>query len=289
MRYKTERYKNCERFNEQYQSIHRFLLEAEKTDYNEHFHWGRFEWMHARSDLDEDKLTSIVIFKDENDVIVGLTTYDTRYDDRIYLIHTSSDKLLLESMVDIVINDEGNGAVLKVNDKDSVLCRLLREKDFEKKNIFACVLSLEFSNSLEYSIPDAYTMSPQEFIADPWQYQLVIHKGFNNEGIPPKWDDKLLKRIPNVNENLRTFAIANNEYCSHCGLWYIAGDTAYIEPVVTVPGHRKQGLAKAVVYEACARAKVLGAKRAIVVSEQNFYFQIGFTLSSKVYDWMRKD
>ena len=289
MRYKTERYKNCERFNEQYQSIHQFLLEAEKTDYNEHFHWGRFEWMHAHSNLDEDKLTSIAIFKDENDVIVGLITYDTRYDDRVYFIHTSSDKLLLESMVDIVINDEGNGAVLKVNDKDSVLCQLLREKDFEKKNIFACVLSLEFSNSLEYSIPDAYTMSPQEFIADPWQYQLVIHKGFNNEGIPPKWDDKLLKRIPNVNENLRTFAIADNEYCSHCGLWYIAGDTAYIEPVVTVSGHRKQGLAKAVVYEACARAKVLGAKRAIVVPEQDFYFRIGFTLSSKVYDWTRKD
>lgn len=289
MRYKTERYKNRERFNEQYQSIHQFLLEAEKTDYNEHFHWGRFEWMHAHSDLDEDKLTSIVMFRDENDVIVGLTTYDTRYDDRVYIIHTSSDKLLLESMVDVVISDEGNGAVLKVNDKDSVLCRLLREKGFEKKNIFASVLSLELSDPLEYSIPDAYTISPQEFIAAPRQYQLVIHRGFNNEGIPPKWDDKLLKRIPNVNENLRTFAIADNEYCSHCGLWYIAGDTAYIEPVATVPGHRKRGLAKAVVYEACVRAKALGAKRAIVVSEQDFYFRIGFTLSSKVYDWMRKD
>ena len=55
MRYKIERYKNCERFNEQYQSIYQFLLEAEKQEYNEHFHWGRFEWMHAHSYLDEDK------------------------------------------------------------------------------------------------------------------------------------------------------------------------------------------------------------------------------------------
>lgn len=141
------------------------------------------------------------------------------------------------------------------------------------------------SNPLEYDIPDAYIISPQGFVADSWQYQLVIHKGFDNEGIPEKWDDELVKRIPNVNENLKTFAIANNEYCAHCGLWYSTGDTAYVEPVATVPEHRKRGLAKAVIYEACARAKELGAKRAIVLSEQEFYFRIGFTLSSEVYDF----
>lgn len=180
MRYKIERYKNRERFNEQYQSIHQFLLEAEKLEYNEH---------------------------------------------------------------DIVTKDEGGRAILKVNAKDTVLCQVLREK------------------------------------------------GFDNEGIPEKWDDELLKRIPNANEDLKTFAIANknNEYCAHCGLWYLAGDTAYVEPVLTVPEHRRQGLAKAVIYEACARAKALGAKRAIVVSEQEFYFRIGFTLSSEVYDWTRNN
>ena len=183
------------------------------------------------------------MFKDENNVIVGLTTYDTCYDDRVYLIHSSSDKLLLESMVDIVTKDEGDRAILKVNAKDTVLCQVLREK------------------------------------------------GFDNEGIPEKWDDELLKRIPNANEDLKTFAIANknNEYCAHCGLWYSTGDTEYVEPVLTVPEHRRQGLAKAVIYEACARAKALGAKRAIVVSEQEFYFRIGFTLSSEVYDWTRNN
>ena len=74
MEYSIERYKNCQRFNDQYESIYQFLLEAEKLEYNEHFHWGRFEWMHAHSYLDEDKLTSIVMFKNENGAIVGLTT-----------------------------------------------------------------------------------------------------------------------------------------------------------------------------------------------------------------------
>lgn len=287
MEYRIERYKNCQRFNEQYESIHQFLLEAEKLEYNEHFHWGRFEWMHTHSYLDEDKLTSIIMFKDKNGDIVGLTTYDTSFDDRVYLIHTSSDKVLLERMVDTVLEYEGNGAVIKANSKDDVLCQILQEKGFEKKCRCACILSLDLTNPLEYSIPDVYTMSPQGLVADPWQYQLVIHKGFDNEGIPEKWDDGFLKRIPHVKEDLKTFVITNNEYCAHCGLWYSTGNTAYVEPVATVPEHRKQGLAKAVVYEACTRANAFGAKRAIVVSDQEFYFRIGFILSSEVYDWER--
>ncbi len=289
MGYSIERYQNCERFNEQYQDIYQFLLEAGKLDYNEHFHWGRFEWMHAHSFLDEDKLTRIVLFKDENGAVVGLITYDTSYDDRVYLIHKSSEKPLLERMIETVLESEDLGAAMKVNAKDAVLCRMLREKGFEKKHKCGSVLSLDLSNSLEYDMPDAYTMSPRGFAADPWQYQLVIHRGFENDGIPEKWEDAFLKRIPHGNEDLKTFAIAHNEYCAHCGLWYTTGVTAYVEPVATVPEHRKQGLAKAAVYEACTRAKALGAKRAIVLSDQEFYFRIGFALSSEVYAWGKKD
>lgn len=273
----------------QYQDIYRFLLEAGKLDYNEHFHWGRFEWMQAHSFLDEDKLTRIVLFRDENGAVVGLITYDTSYDDRVYLIHKSSEKPLLERMIETVLESEGLGAVMKVNAKDAVLCRMLREKGFEKKHKCGSVLSLDLSNSLEYDMPDAYTMSPRGFAADPWQYQLVIHRGFENDGIPEKWEDAFLKRIPHGNEDLKTFAIAHNEYCAHCGLWYTTGDTAYVEPVATVPEHRKQGLAKAAVYEACTRAKALGAKHAIVLSDQEFYYRIGFTLSSVAHAWGKED
>lgn len=190
MEYRIEHYKNCERFNEQYQSIYQFLLKAGC-------------W-----------ITTSIFIGD-------------------------------------VLND--------------------------------------LSNPLVYCLPDGYTMSPREFAADPWQYQLVIHRGFDNDGTPEKWDAELLKRIPHANDALKTFAIANREYCAHCGLWYTTGATAYVEPVATVPEHRKRGLAKAVVYEACSRAHALGAKCAIVLSDQAFYSRIGFTLSSEVYDWEYAD
>jgi len=37
VKYRLENYKNCERFNEQYQEIYRFLLAAETMEFNEHF------------------------------------------------------------------------------------------------------------------------------------------------------------------------------------------------------------------------------------------------------------
>ena len=288
MHYTIERYQNCVRFNEQYQELYQFLLHAEKLEYNEHFHWGRFEWMHRHSYLDIDRLTSIVIFRDADGEIVGLITYDTSYDDRTYLIHTSEDADLLNAMVDAVLAGEESKAIIKVNSKDDALCAVLRERQFERTHRDNTVLTLDLSQELEYSLSEDYSISQPGFDVDDWQYQLVIHKGFDNEGIPEKWSDEVLALTPNENADLKVFAIAEDIYCAHCGLWYTEGDTAYVEPVVTVPQHRGQGLAKTVVYEACNRARKLGAKRATVLSDQKFYYRIGFECSSEVYCWEKE-
>lgn len=288
MHYTIERYQNCVRFNEQYQELYQFLLHAEKLEYNEHFHWGRFEWMHRHSYLDIDRLTSIVIFRDADGEIVGLITYDTSYDDRTYLIHTSEDADLLNAMVDAVLAGEESKAIIKVNSKDDALCAVLQERQFKRTHRDNTVLTLDLSRELEYSLSEDYSISQPGFDVDDWQYQLVIHKGFDNEGIPEKWSDEVLALTPNENADLKVFAIAEDIYCAHCGLWYTEGDAAYVEPVVTVPQHRGQGLAKTVVYEACNRARKLGAKRATVLSDQKFYYRIGFECSSEVYCWEKE-
>ncbi|MBO5522110.1 MAG: GNAT family N-acetyltransferase, partial [Roseburia sp.] len=143
------------------------------------------------------------------------------------------------------------------------------------------------NKDLSYGISDEYSISPQDFKIDNWKYQLVIHKGFNHEGIPERLDDKFFEPTPNEISALKVFALNKGEYCAHCGVWYTKGDTAYIEPVVTVPQHRERGLAKAVIYEAVRRAKTLGANRATVLSDQAFYYRIGFECSSEVYCWKK--
>lgn len=285
MNFKIEKYKSLERFNEQYPGAYRFLLRAGKLEYNEHFHWGRFEWMHSHSYLDTDKLTSILMFKDGSGEIVGLVIYDTDYADRAYIIHTLSEKALLNEMIDAVLSGEESKAAIKVNSKDTALCEILRERQFVRTQLDNMVLALDLSRNLEYKISDAYSISEPGFEADSWQYQLVIHRGFDHEDIPEKWPDEALALTININEDLKVFALQGDEYCAHCGMWYTEGNSAYVEPVVTVPRHRKQGLARAVIYEACNRARKMGAKRATVLSDQEFYYRIGFERSSEVYRW----
>lgn len=285
MSFFVDKYKNCERFNEQYLEIYRFLLRAEKQSCNEHFPWGRFAWMHKHSYLDKERLTSIVMFREDTGEIVGMITYDTCYDDRTYLIHTIDDKTLLNQMVDSVLENEETKAVIKVNSQDAALSQVLRERHFRRTHRDNMLLELDLNQNLEYKISDGYFVSRPGFDVDNWQYQMVIHRGFDNVDIPEKSSDELLAPAPKENADLKIFALRSGEYCAHCGLWYTEGEAAYVEPVVTIPQHRKEGLAKAVVYEACNRARKLGAKRAIVLSDQEFYFRIGFKCSSEVYCW----
>lgn len=286
--YIIEQYKDCNRFNEQYMEIYQFLLKVADAGYNEHFHWGRFEWMMIHTLLDEDKLTSIAVFRDKTGEMVGLVTYDTSYNDRAYLLHSISDKELLRDMVNFVVENEDTTPVVKANSNDIQLCEVLKEQGFVRKNKEESVLQIDLNKDLHYQIPKDYCISSSNFEVDNWKYQLVIHKGFNNDGIPKMWESKFFESTPNYNKILKVFAVNEEEYCAHCGVWYTQGNTAYIEPVVTIPNCRKLGLAKAVVYEALARAKTLGAKRAIVLSGQEFYFKIGFNISSDFYAWIKE-
>lgn len=285
MNYTTERYENLQRFNRQYPRIYEFLLRAEAQKFNEHFPWGRFEWMHIHTMLDETTLTEIVLFKDAAGEIVGLLTYDTCYDDRTYLIHTNCDEALLNLMVDTVLQHDGESAVIKVNSKDEALKAILQRRQFQMAHQEVSVLELDLSNTPEYDLPEGYTMNPQDAPMDLWQYQLVIHKGFDNEGIPKPWETEVLER--GFKPGIRVFAIKDGSYCAHCGIWYSEGSTAYVEPVATVAEHRRKGLAKAAIYEACRRAKALGAKRATVLSDQEFYHRIGFNPSSAILRFER--
>ena len=63
---------------------------------------------------------------------------------------------------------------------------------------------------------------------------------------------------------------------------------AYVEPVVTIPDFRGCGLGRAVVYECINRYIEMGAKKAIVISNQQFYYHIGFEKYSVCHLWEKR-
>jgi predicted N-acetyltransferase YhbS len=72
-------------------------------------------------------------------------------------------------------------------------------------------------------------------------------------------------------------------------MWYIPDiEYSYVEPVATVPDFRNNGLGKAVVYEGINRCIKMGSKKALVISNQQFYHKLGFTEYSKSSLWIKR-
>lgn len=244
----------------------------------------------ASSYLDVDMLTKNALFRDENGKLVGAVLYDMGFNDRWYILHSVSDEILLRQMIDYAAKIDAETITIKANLKDTFLCSLLENMDFEKQ-YSESVLEIDLSHDLSYQLPDDFYLNEPDSKIDEWQRDLVLYHGFGHEGIPEESTDeeKEAKKHLEISEYIKVFAIKNGEYASHCGVWYNGGETAYIEPVATVPEHRGKGLGKAVVYEAINRAKQRGAKRAIVLSDQEFYKHLGMTKSSEVTTWIKND
>lgn len=286
--YSIENYKDNIRFNKQYYEIRKFLQIIADNGYNEHFHWGRFDWMMAHSYLDVEMLSRNALFRNENGELVGAVMYDTSFNDRWYILHSISDETLLVQMIEYVTKTDVGIATIKANLNDTILCKLLENAGFEKQHSES-VLQIDLSHDLSFQLPQGFYLNASDSEIDNWQWRLVIYHGFDHEGIPQEPSEEVAKAEKHLesSEYIKTFAIKDGEYAAHCGVWYNGGNTAYIEPVVTVSEHRGKGLGKAVVYEAINRAKEQGAKRAIVLSDQEFYIHLGMTKSSEVSTWVK--
>lgn len=280
--YAIEKYQTQERFQKQYNEICKFLQVHADSGHNEHFHWGRLGWMMAHPNLDVEMLTKIALFKDDDNTIVGIVIFDTDYQNRWYILHSVYDENLLRQMIEY-ITEVDDTPTIKVNLNDIALCKLLEDMHY-KKQYTESVLTMDLSQNLSYRLPMGFSINKQNASIDEWQRRLVIHRGFDNDGVPQTLDEKTAEgeKQLRVKEYIKTFVMKDGDYVAHCGLWYHGNETAYIEPVVTVPEYRRKGLGRAVVYEALKRAKNQGAKRAIVISEQDFYYHIGMKLSSQV-------
>ena len=146
--YLIENYKDNIRFNRQYEEISKFLQIVADNGYNEHFHWGRFDWGMAHSFLDVEMLSRNALFRRENGELVGAIMYDTDYNDRWYIIHSISDENLLGQMIEYVTEADGNTAIIKANLNDTILCRLLVNAGFDNQNLQS-VLEIDLSRNHE--------------------------------------------------------------------------------------------------------------------------------------------
>lgn len=246
---------------------------------NKNWHWARWEWLIGHTNLDKNSLPQIGIFEQDG-VIIGLATHDMRLGKAYIICNPAYDYIKPEMLryVESALSHQGETGIY-IDDDDFDLIHLAQVAGYEICEDREYVLALDCSKGkLSYEISCPFSIADYSFSKDLNKYNRVIWKGFDHEGMPPLITEADVTDKPHEDPKLAVFVVApDGEYAAHCGTWYMP-DTkeAYVEPVVTVPEYRKQGLGKIAVYESINRCIEMGAQKAIVISNQQFYHRLGF-------------
>jgi len=279
-----------ERICDEFYAVIKFLKIHGAKGYNKNWHWARWEWLLGHSSLDEAMLPKIGLFMDGGE-IVGIVTHDMR--EPAYIICKPEYAYIKHQMIDFAFNNLSHEGVsqLFVDENDKELISVIKEKGYKKTSDTEYVSELDCMEKLSCSLDDKFYFTDYYTDKNIDKYVAVIHKGFGNKGEPRTGLTRLdFPEKPHENPKLALFIVApNGEYAAHCGMWY-SPDTeiCYVEPVATIPEFRRQGLGKAVVYECINRCIEMGAKKALVISNQQFYYSLGFKDYSVHRLWEKK-
>jgi GNAT superfamily N-acetyltransferase len=271
-------------FTDDYHKVRDFLIRInlEKL-YTPRMLWGAWEWAVTHGGRDNNNLVKIGMWEN-NGELVALATYECSLGEAFLIVDKNYTHLKNEMVAYAKNNLHDNGKLrLLLTDGDYEFQRVALAHGFRPTQDNTRLSALDIGKLQSYTLPDGFSFTS---MADDWnwyQYNRVMWRGFDHEGKAP-FDEEMIacrKQMlssPMINPELVVAVKApDGNYVSHCGMWYRPGDFYYyVEPVVTDPEYRKMGLGKAVVLEAIKRCDELGAIQAVVGSDQQFYYNIGF-------------
>ena len=284
-----------ERFTDRdYQAVCDFLVELNQAGTAHlNWNWARWEWMYSHPYCDRSLLPTMGLWK-EKDSVVGAAIFDLYHGEAFCAALPEYKKFLPEiySYAWENLRDE-NGLGIAAADTDADTRALLTELGYQKAAQTEVMYCLDLKKPLEYMLPEDFSIRQIHFPEDTIAYKKVIYLGFDHAGDQAEWDNMLQSKapLPPHLEPRLCLAVEDDkgEFAAHCTCWYDERtDYAYIEPVCTVPAHRGQGLGRGVVSEALNRCAAMGAKRAIVLSDQGFYKKLGFApLENYTFYWKK--
>ena len=148
--------------------------------------------------------------------------------------------------------------------------------------------------SLDAKLPDGLKLFCPDPVENAYDLQWLFWQGFDHGDDKAEFEreEEIVPRVrKHFNKDLGVAAVnEKGEMVACCLLWYMAGtDYVYVEPVCTIPAYRGKGIAKALIFEAFRRAKNLGATRAYVISNMEFYERLGFRKKHHYSFFWKKD
>jgi len=245
-----------------------------------------FEYAHTHPYFQYKKTHHFGLWEEE-DEIVALACYEMEMGEAFLSLRGGYEHLLAEMLayaekeLSADTDDTDNKKLLNVwtTDKEKRKRKLLLEKGYKKIYTEPVRIFSYDKEFLDAEIPAGYSIFSLAEENDLKKIHSCLWKGFNHGPDPDdNYDEKLLMQSgPNFRKDLTTIIKApDGEYACYAGMWYDSQNHyAYLEPLATVPEHRRKGLATAVLTAAMKKTKKLGAKYCFG-GVPEFYQAIGF-------------
>ena len=271
--------------NNDYEAVCDFLIELNRENRSHiNWNWARFEWMMEHPEFDKSLMESLGLWLD-GEKVVGAAIYDMYFGEAFCgVLPGYSD--LYDEILDYAywnLKDE-NGLGIAICDENVKENASVKRAGFTLSEQSETVMSTRLSEPLPVQLPEHFCITELDPVKEPYAFQWLLWQGFDHGTDRAEFERNgdIISEIPVFRRHFdSTLSIAakntDGEYVSYCCLWCSdKTDYAYVEPVCTVPSYRGKGIAKAVIYEALNRAKDLGAKKAFVISDTEFYKKLGF-------------
>ncbi len=270
---------------EDYEAVCSFLIELNRESKNHiNWNWARLEWMMEHPEFDKSLMNSIGLWTD-SEKVVGAAIYDMDFGEAFCGVLPEYSVIypeILEYAYSKLKDRNGLGiAICNDNTKEISAAKLA---GFSLAGQTETIMSIRLDDILSVQLPDNFSFAELDPTKEPYAFQWLLWQGFDHgtDRAAFERDGEIIPEISVFRRHFNpTLSIAaknsEGEYVSYCCLWYSdKTDYAYVEPVCTVPAYRGKGIAKAVIFEALNHAKNLGAKKAYVISDTEFYKRLGF-------------
>ena len=264
-----------------YERVIDFLIKINSKS-NDHinWNWARFEWMYEHPMFDKSLLSRIGLWIDNNEV-VGSAIYDMFLGEASVLVLPEYYYLYKEILEFAYTNIKDDGGLkVAVADDNELEIKLVKESGFQKDEQTETMMTIDLNEPLNVNLKEGMSFAYLDPIDDYDELCWLFYQGFDHGDDKEECmkENKVKSGArPHFNPYLSITVKSEDKYVGHCSIWYSdKTDYAYVEPVCVIPGYRNKGIAKAMIYEALNRVRELGAKKAYVISDMEFYERLGF-------------
>ena len=277
-----------------YQAVCDFLTELSRADTSRiNWNWARFEWMYEHPEFDKAAVSSFGLWLD-GERIVGTAIYDMYFGEAFCGVLPGYEALYPE-VLEYAYRElrDDSGLAVSVSEDSAEEISALKNAGFERIDQTETVMRIFIDRAFDSALPDGFGLYELDPAKEPYGFQWILWRGFDHGEDRAQFEreDKIVPQSrPHLDPRLSLAAAdKSGETAAYCCLWYRADtDYAYVEPVCTAPSYRGKGLAKALIYEALNRAAALGAKKAYVISDTEFYKKLGFETFKRFLFYQKK-